>query len=81
MSAIEAFSRYVTACGGRAEAAKNLGITVGMVGHVLNGVRRISVGRARAIESYTNGRIARHDLRPDVFGDTKQQSQTKDGAH
>lgn len=68
MNEIEAFSQYVTEAGGRAEAAKKLGITAGMVGHVLNGVRSISIERAKEIESQTGGRITRHDLRRDVFG-------------
>ena len=68
MDKIEAFGRYVTEVGGRAEAARKLGITVGMVGHVLNGVRCLSVARAKVVEDQTEGRITRHDLRPDVFG-------------
>lgn len=68
MDAQTAFSKFVDEAGGRAEAAKRLGITVGMVGHVINGVRSISIDRAREIESQTQGRITRSDLRPDVFG-------------
>lgn len=68
MNDIEAFAQYVTEVGGRAEAAKRLGITVGMVGHVLNGVRSISIDRAKEIEVQTDGRITRHDLRRDIFG-------------
>jgi DNA-binding transcriptional regulator YdaS (Cro superfamily) len=68
MDAKTAFSKYVDNAGGRAEAAKKLGITVGMVGHVLTGVRNISVERAKMVEAQTDGRISRAMLRPDVFG-------------
>lgn len=68
MDAQTAFSKFVHEAGGRAEAAKRLGITVGMVGHVINGVRSISIDRAREIEAQTKGRISRSDLRPDVYG-------------
>lgn len=68
MDAQAVFSKYVDEVGGRAEAAKKLGITVGMVGHVVKGVRSISIERAKLIEVQTGGRITRADLRPDVFG-------------
>ena len=73
MNAQEAFAAYVGDAGSREEAAKRLNITVGMVGHVLNGVRNLSVGRAKMVESQTAGRISRHDLRPDIFGPSPTQ--------
>lgn len=68
MDAQTAFSKFVDEVGGRAEAAKRLDITVGMVGHVVNGVRSLSVERAKLVEAQTEGRISRADLRPDIFG-------------
>ena len=68
MDGITAFQEFVSESGGRAAAAKRIGITVGMVGHVLGGVRNLSVSRAIAIEAATAGRITRAELRPDVFG-------------
>lgn len=68
MNAQEAFAKYVKDAGGREAAAQKLDITVGMVGHVMNGVRNLSIKRALLVEAQTGGRISRADLRPDVFG-------------
>ena len=61
------FSRYVQQVGGRAEAAKRLGISIGMVGHIEVGRRGISPDVARAVEADTHGAITRSDLRPDLW--------------
>ena len=62
------FSKWVAQVGGRAEAAKRLGVSVGMVGHIEVGRRGISIDVAKRIETETGGSISRHQLRPDVFG-------------
>ena len=65
------FSLYVRHVGGRAEAARRLGISVGMVGHIETGIRGISPTVAMRIEADTNGLIPRGQLRPDLWGDTQ----------
>lgn len=73
MDAKELFSVYVSRAGGRAKAAKALGISAGMVGHIATGRRNVSIDVAKKIEAESNGFITRHDLRPDVFGPTPKQ--------
>lgn len=63
------FSLYVRHVGGRPEAARRLGISVGMVGHIETGIRGISPRIAMRIESDTDGLIQRSQLRPDLWGD------------
>ncbi len=69
MNAQTKFSEYVEFVGGRAAAAERLGVTVGMIGHVLNGIRSLSVEKSKLVEQQTAGAITRADLRPDIFGE------------
>ena len=69
MTNMHAFKSYVSMAGGNAAAAKRLGITPGMVGHIKSGRRGVSVRIAKAIEADTNGFIRRETLRPDVYGE------------
>lgn len=62
------FALYVEHVGGRDEAAKRLGISVGMVGHIVNGIRGVSPRVAMQVEADTNGLIPRGKLRPDLWG-------------
>jgi len=73
MTEKSAFSDYVRHVNGRAEAARRLAISVGMVGHIENGIRGISPAVAMKIEADTNGVIPRSRLRPDLWGDAAQQ--------
>lgn len=66
------FQQYVKRAGSRANAAKRLGIGVGMVGHLLCGRRGISSRIAQAIEQDTQGEIRKAWLRPDLWGDEKE---------
>lgn len=68
-----AFERYVVFVGGRGEAAKRLGISRGMVDHIVNGIRGVSVKVAKQVSEDTNGIIPLHDLRPDVWTRPDQQ--------
>jgi DNA-binding transcriptional regulator YdaS (Cro superfamily) len=61
------FQRYVDLVGGRKEAARRLGLSDAMVGHILSGIRGISVRVAQSIESDSGGRVSRSDLRPDIW--------------
>jgi len=69
------FKHYVAEVGGRAEAAARLGVSVGMVGHIELGRRRVSIALAKRLETETGGRMSRHDLRPDIFGPASQGGQ------
>lgn len=62
------FALYVEHVGGRDEAAKRLGVSVGMVGHILNGIRGVSPRVAMQVEADTKGLISRGQLRPDLWG-------------
>ena len=75
MNAQTKFREYVESVGGRAVAAERLGVTVGMVGHVLNGIRSLSVEKAKLIEQQTGGAITRADLRPDIFDPAPDKSE------
>jgi DNA-binding transcriptional regulator YdaS (Cro superfamily) len=48
--------------------ADEVGVTPAAVSHWLNCRRQVSPKHVRAIERVTNGRVTRHDLRPDIFG-------------
>ncbi len=49
------------------ELAQRLGVTQGMVWQWLRGVRRISAEKVLAIESATDGKVSRHEIRPDLY--------------
>ena len=68
MNGKELFGLYVKRVGGRSKAAALLGISVGMVGHIENGRRNVSINVAKKIEAASGGFLTRHDLRPDIFG-------------
>ena len=55
MTTSEYFEQYVKAVGGRTAASKRLGITLGAVGHILNGRRGMSPEMALKIEQDSNG--------------------------
>lgn len=67
MSKHTAFERYVILVGGRGEAAKRLGVSRGMVDHIVNGIRGVSVRIAKQVSDDTKGLIALHELRPDIW--------------
>jgi DNA-binding transcriptional regulator YdaS (Cro superfamily) len=66
---ISHFQAFVKLKGGRDQAAESLGISVGMVSHILCGRRGISVNVAQAIHTATDGEISKTKLRPDVWAD------------
>ena len=69
MNPHKTFSLYVDHVGGRSEAARRLGISAGMVGHIVNGIRGISPAVAMAVEADSGGLIRRGSLRPDLWGE------------
>lgn len=62
------FSAYVTSVGGRAEAAKRLGLSTAMVGHLVTGARKVSPAVAIAVDRDSNGHFNRAAFRPDLWG-------------
>lgn len=51
----------------QAAFAHTLGVTQGLVSQWVRGVTRITAEQAVRIESATEGKIKRHELRPDIF--------------
>lgn len=49
--------------------AKAVGVTQGMVSGWLNGRYQITWEQAKKIETVTSGKVTRHELRPDIFGE------------
>ncbi len=70
------FERFVRdfANGNRQEAAQKLGVSIALVGHLMNGRRQVSIPVAQTIGALTRGEISRHDLRPDVYGPAPERS-------
>lgn len=52
------------------EFAAMVGVTQGRVSHWLNG-EKVPADRCVRIEAATGGKIARNDLRPDIFGESQ----------
>lgn len=68
------FCSYVAIAGSRNEAARRLGISVGMVGHIEQGRRNVSPQVAMKIDADTSGQISKSRLRPDLWGNDGQQA-------
>lgn len=51
----------------QAELARKLGVSPGMVWQWLNDHRRIAAEQVLPIERATDGKVTRHDLRPDLY--------------
>lgn len=64
---MEALKRAIEICGSQAELAKRVGKTQGHVWQWLNRDRKVPAEMARRIEAATDGKVARHELRPDLY--------------
>lgn len=64
------FSRFLADYmgGDRDLAARQLGVSLALIGHMSLGIRQVSVPVAQKIELATHGEITRYELRPDVYG-------------
>jgi DNA-binding transcriptional regulator YdaS (Cro superfamily) len=51
----------------QAELARRLSVSPGLVWQWLNGHRRIAAEQVLPIERATDGKVTRHDLRPDLY--------------
>ncbi len=60
--------QWVDKAGGRAKAAKLLGVKYARLDHAYTGRRCVSTALASAIELATGGAVTRVALRPDLFG-------------
>ena len=67
------FCSYVAIAGSRKEAARKLGISEGMVGHIAKGRRNVSPTLAMKIDAETCGQISKSRLRPDLWRDPQDQ--------
>ena len=47
--------------------AKQMGVTQGAVWQWMNGYCRVSAENVLPIERATNGKVSRHELRPDLY--------------
>lgn len=55
------------------EFAKRLGVSQGLINQWLTGKTKITAERAVAIEHETGGKIRRHELRPDLYGNPAEE--------
>lgn len=75
-SNIEALRRAIKIVGSQGKLAKNLGITQGAISHWFNK----NVGLVPPleyvveIEKATNGKVTRHELRPDFFDEEPKEA-------
>lgn len=69
MKKLTPIQRYVAFAGNQAKAAERLGVSPGMVAHLVKQRRRVSVDIAIAIHKDTAGAIRREELRPDIWGE------------
>lgn len=69
MSPIE---RAIDAVGSQAALAKALKVSPQHVWNWLNRDKRIPAEQVLPIEAATEGKVTRHELRPDIFGECPQ---------
>lgn len=53
--------------------AESLGVSQGLVHQWVKGLTRITAERCVEIEDVTSGEVTRYDLRPDLFGKSRQK--------
>lgn len=61
------FCSYVAIVGGREAAARELGKSISLIGHLMNGIRGITPEIAMAVHERTGGQIDKARLRPDLW--------------
>lgn len=60
--------RAIEATGGQRQLASLLEVHPSLISQWVTGRRPVAANHVLAIESATDGKVTRHDLRPDVFG-------------
>ncbi|MCW5730858.1 MAG: molecular chaperone TorD family protein [Alphaproteobacteria bacterium] len=65
----DALGRAIAALGGQTQLARRLGVKQANVWHWLNRAGRVPGEYVLAIEQATDGRVTRHELRPDLYPD------------
>lgn len=65
----EALERAVELAGGQTALATSIGVKQTHVWNWLNRDKRVPAERVIAVEQATNGRVSRHELRPDIYPD------------
>lgn len=64
---LEALERAVDLAGGQTALATVLGVAQGRVWNWLNRDQRVPAEMVIPIEAATDGKVSRHDLRPDIY--------------
>lgn len=60
--------RAIEAHGSQVKLANAIGCSQQYISWLLSDAKQISVEKALQVEKVTGGKVSRHDLRPDVFG-------------
>ena len=68
---MESIKEAIEYFGSGKKLAESVGVTDEAVSRWLNGNAKPSYTNAKKIETVTNGKVSRHDLRPDIFGEDK----------
>lgn len=63
-----ALERAIQSVGSQAELARRIGKTQAHIWNWLNRDKQVPAEAVIPIESATEGKVSRHDLRPDIFG-------------
>ena len=64
---MDALQRACDALHGAASLARAIGVTPQFLSQVLSGARPLPAKRVIAIERATDGKVTRHELRPDLY--------------
>jgi DNA-binding transcriptional regulator YdaS (Cro superfamily) len=64
-------SEYLKTVESQTSLARRIGVSQGLVYQWVSGRTRITAERALQIESATEGKVSRHETRPDIFGEAK----------
>ena len=68
--------RAIDICGSQKSLAKKIRVSPVFVSQMNNGVKAIPARLCIPIEDATNGEVTRYDLRPDIFGDPSNKTDT-----
>lgn len=71
MPKLTPIQRYVAMCGSQSKAARRLGVSPSLVGHLACARRAVTVAMAIKIDQDTGGAITRAELRPDVWAENE----------
>lgn len=64
---VQALHKAVEIVGGQSALARALKVSQGNIWNWLHRNKRVPAGRVLAVEEATEGKVSRHDLRPDLY--------------